>query len=509
MNYSRTSGILLHPTSLPSPFGIGDFGTGALHFIDFLSKAGQRIWQVLPLGPTGYGNSPYQSFSAFAGNPLLISFESLLQEGLLSHDEILRYPLLPELRIDYPSVIRHKMPLLRRSYDHFLAHATPENRNDLQDFSQRNADWLDDYALFIAVKNKHGGAAWTKWDKEIALRKPEAMEKWSEELLGDISFEKYVQYQFFKQWGHLKKRSNEKGIKIVGDMPIFIAHDSADVWAHPELFRLDEEGRPAVVAGVPPDYFSETGQLWGNPIYRWDVMAESGYKWWCRRFAALKDIVDIIRIDHFRGFERYWEVPVGEPTARRGTWVKGPGAGIFEAVETTVGALPIIAEDLGVITPEVLDLRDRFEFPGMRVLQFAFGNDPMAKEYLPHNYIHNCVVYTGTHDNNTMIGWFNEAKGEASTLTAEEGIAERDFATKYLGGDTEEINWKMIHLAISSVADTVIFPLQDILGLDNEARMNRPGTPTGNWEWRYTADDLTDDLAARLRELTEIYGRVQ
>ncbi|MSQ15796.1 MAG: 4-alpha-glucanotransferase [Dehalococcoidia bacterium] len=507
MNYRRSSGILLHPTSLPSPFGIGDFGPSAYRFIDFLSKAGQRIWQVLPLGPTGYGNSPYQSFSAFAGNPLLISLESLLQEGLLTHADLLNYPILPNLKTDYASVIEHKMPLLRLSYDNFITRAVPELRGELQDFSQQNSEWLDDYALFMAVKNKHNNVAWTEWDQEIASRQPDAVAECTDALKEEVAFEKYLQYQFFTQWGRLKKYCNEKGIKIIGDMPIYIAHDSADVWSHPELFRLDEGGRPTVVAGVPPDYYSEAGQLWGNPLYRWEVMAESGYEWWSRRFMALKDTVDIIRIDHFRGLDEYWEVPAEEVTAINGRWVKGPGAAFFEAIKNNVGVLPIISEDLGVIIPGVSELRDRFDFPGMRVLQFGFGADPMAKEYLPHNYIRNCLVYTGTHDNNTVVGWFGEAKGVESTLTAEQGISERAFALKYLGGDGVDINWKMIHLAMSSVADTAIFPLQDILGLGSEARMNHPGISSGNWEWRYTSDALTDELAARLRELTETYGR--
>ncbi|MGQ9630570.1 MAG: 4-alpha-glucanotransferase [bacterium] len=506
MGFSRSSGILLHPTSLPGRFGIGDMGDSAYQFVDFLSECYQRIWQILPLGPTGYGDSPYQCFSAFAGNPLLIDLRGLVREGLLSESDLEGAPPFPEDSVDYGPVMEFKMSLLRRSFGNFKARASETPRGEFEGFCRRNSQWLDDYTLFMSLKGINGGAVWNTWDRDIASRRKSAIEHWTGELADEILFYKYLQWQFFKQWTALKRYANEKGIKIVGDIPIFVAYDSADVWSNPDLFYLDEEGRPTVVAGVPPDYFSEAGQLWGNPLYRWDVMAQRGYSWWIDRFKTTLTTVDIVRLDHFRGFEAYWEIPASETTAIKGRWVKGPGDKFFEAVRNALGELPIIAEDLGVITPEVKALRDGFGFPGMKILQFAFGSDA-ENEYLPHNFTSNCVVYTGTHDNDTVVGWFTGEGTRDSTRSQEEIEREREYALKYLGTDGSQINWDFIRLAFASVADTAIVPLQDVLGLGSEARMNLPGSPSGNWRWRFTFDMLTGEIKDRLREMTLIYGR--
>ncbi|MBI3327515.1 MAG: 4-alpha-glucanotransferase [Nitrospinae bacterium] len=507
MESQRASGILLHPTSLPGPFGIGDLGAEAHRFVDFLGKSGQQLWQVLPLGPIGVGNSPYQGFSAFAGNPLLISLETLIQEGLLSPHAVGEVPPFPKGRVDYKAVRQFKMPLLWKSFEQFQAGAPGQQQAMREAFGHHHATWLDDYALFMALKEEHRGAVWSQWEHEIAFRAPEAMAGWRRKLASSVQFHTYLQCQFFRQWHGLRTHCKAQGLRIIGDLPIFVAHDSADVWAHPELWHLDEAGNPMVVAGVPPDYFSTTGQLWGNPLYRWDVMAASGYAWWVQRFQFLQEMVDIVRLDHFRGFEAYWEVPAGETTAINGRWVKGPGGCLFEALHTALGALPIIAEDLGVITPQVVALRECFGFPGMRVLQFAFGKRARAQEDHPHNYPRHSVVYTGTHDNNTTVGWFTEVGTGDSTRSLADIEAGRALALKYLGTDGSQIHWDMIRLALASPADTAIIPLQDVLGLGSEARMNRPGTARGNWEWRVAAEMLTSELAGRLRELTELYGR--
>lgn len=495
MRLPRSSGILLHPTSLPGRFGIGDLGNEAYQFVDFLVGAGQKLWQIMPLGPTGYGDSPYQSFSSFAGNPLLISPELLAEEGLLSQSDLDTVPDFPEGRVDYGPVIAFKQALLRRAYERFQAQAAPTRRAAFRAFCRRHAAWLDDFALFMALKEAHRGTVWSSWEKDIASRQPEALQAWTQKLADSIEAHKFAQYLFFTQWLALKDYANAFGIRIIGDIPIFVAYDSADVWAHPELFYLDENGQPTVVAGVPPDFFSETGQLWGNPLYRWEVLAQDGYAWWIERVRATLRLVDIIRLDHFRGFEGYWEVPFGEPTAVKGRWVKGPGAALFQALQDALGPLPIIAEDLGVITPEVEAIRDQFDFPGMKVLQFAFATTP-ADPFLPHNFLRNCVVYTGTHDNDTTLGWFQTAPP-----------AERAFALKYTGSTGEEFNWDLIRLALASVADTAIIPLQDVLGIGSEGRMNLPGRASGNWAWRYLPGSLTPEIQERLRELTEIYGR--
>ncbi len=498
MSFPRSSGILMHPTSLPGRFGCGDLGAEAYRFIEFLVESKQRLWQVLPLSPTGYGDSPYQSFSAFAGNPLLISLDKLVEERLLMPSDLEEAPSFPKDRVDYGAVIEFKTALLKMSFEKFKT----EGRQDIWDefvaFCRENSVWLDDFALFMALKEAHGGKVWNAWEPDIARRQPEAMEAWTQALAEPIQRHKYLQYQFFKQWTALKQFANEQGIRLMGDIPIFVAHDSTDVWAHPELFYLDERGRPTVVAGVPPDYFSPTGQLWGNPLYRWEVIKERGYIWWIDRVKAALATVDIVRLDHFRGFESYWEVPATEKTAMHGHWVKGPGADLFHALRVAFSAhnLPIVAEDLGIITPEVEGLRDQFELPGMRVLQFAFGGG-VTNLHAPYQYPRNCVVYTGTHDNDTALGWFRNS-GAA---------AEVELALKYLGTEGREFNWDFVRLALSSVADTAIIPLQDVLGLGSEARMNYPSRASGNWSWRYLPDALTVEIKGRLAEMTEIYGR--
>jgi 4-alpha-glucanotransferase len=507
MEFSRVSGILLHPTSLPGPFGIGNLGSDARRFVRFLGEAGQRVWQILPLGPTGHGNSPYQTYSAFAGNPLLLSLETLREEGLLSAGDLSQAPPFPPNRVDYDAVGEFKRRRLWKAFEQFQHKAAGPRRDDLVAFAERQVEWLDDYALFMALREAHGSTPWHLWERDIALREPAALEGWRKKLAPLVQFHTFLQYHFFKQWQSLRADCQQHGIQLFGDVPIFIAHDSADVWAHPELFHLDASGRPTVVAGVPPDYFSLTGQLWGNPLYRWEVMAASGYAWWIQRLRTMREMVDIIRLDHFRGFEAYWEVPAADDTAVHGRWVAGPGAAFFEAVHEALGELPIVAEDLGLITPEVRALRERFSFPGMRVLQFAFGGDPRMNEHSPHNYPRNCVVYTGTHDNNTTVGWFHEVERPESTASLEQMQAERTMALKYMASDGSCIHWDMIRLALASVANLAIIPMQDLLGLGQEARMNHPGTTEGNWQWRYSADMLTEELTARLRELTTIYGR--
>jgi len=507
MGFARASGILLHPTSLPGSFGIGDLGKWAYWFIDFLIDARQRLWQVLPVGPTGYGNSPYQCLSVFAGNPLLISLEMLVRDGLLEPSDLDNAPAFPQDSVDYESVIRFKTPLLKRSFESFQKRASATVGEQFDAFCQANAYWLETYSLFMALKEAHGLTAWNTWEEDIRNREPKALKRWSKELSQEIRCHKYQQYQFFRQWSELKKYCNTHGVKIIGDMPIFVALDSAEVWAHREMFYLDDNGNPTVVAGVPPDYFSRTGQLWGNPLYRWDVMARDGYSWWIERFRAARNLIDIIRLDHFRGFEKYWEIPATSSTAINGRWVPGPGAKLFGAVQKALGPLPIIAENLGVITPEVEALRERFGFPGMKVLQFAFGDDEEDEDNMPHNYPTNCVVYTGTHDNNTTIGWFRGEDVKDSTQTRQQREKETQAALRYLGTDGREVNWDFIRLALNCPADMAIIPLQDVLGLGSEARMNVPGKPEGNWRWRFRPEMLTEEIKARLRELTALSGR--
>ncbi|QMS89900.1 4-alpha-glucanotransferase [Nostoc edaphicum CCNP1411] len=497
MPFPRSSGILLHPTSFPSRFGVGDLGLEAYRFIDFLKDSHQQYWQVLPLGPTGYGNSPYMCYSAMAGNPLLISPEKLLEEGLLSEEDFANLPGFPGEKVNFDQVVPIKIGLLKKACENFRVNATPIQQKEFAGFCDSKAYWLDNYALFMALKDAHNGASWHIWETEFVKREPEALAQVERRLNGDIFYYKFVQFEFFRQWSDLKSYANMRGIDIIGDIPIYVAHDSADVWAHPDIFCLDEEtGEAAQMAGVPPDYFSATGQLWGNPVYNWEELQKQDFKWWVQRFEAMLDYVDIIRIDHFRGFEAYWSVPKGEETAMNGEWVEAPGDAFFEAIKQKLGKLPVLAEDLGVITPEVEALRDKYEFPGMKVLQFAFGSDP-GNPFLPFNYPRNAVVYTGTHDNDTTVGWFNSANDN-----------EKHNLWLYLGCiSSEGIQWDLIRLALSSIANQAIIPLQDVLGLGNEARMNFPSVAEGNWEWRYQAGALRDELRDRLKVLTRLNGR--
>ena len=494
----RVSGILLHPTSFPSRYGIGDLGPGAREFVDFLASTGQRLWQVLPLGPTGYGNSPYMCYSALAGNPLLISPDLLRDRGFLTAADLAEMPTFEESRVDYDRVYEYKLPLLKKAYDTFWASATEAQRQEFKDFCDSKAYWLDDYSLFMALKADQDGASWNTWEPELAKRNPEALEKCRLRLAGEIFFQKFLQYEFARQWQEIRDYANSKGIYIIGDIPIYVAHDSADVWARPDTFVLDvKTGEPSMMAGVPPDYFSATGQLWGNPIYNWARLKKANFDWWIQRFRTLQDYVDYIRIDHFRGFEAFWAVPKGRETAIKGKWIKAPGVEFFETLRQELGELPILAEDLGVITPEVEALRDRFDFPGMRVLHFAFGSDP-ANPFLPFNYSRNSVVYTGTHDNNTTIGWFENDLNDY----------ERDNVLSYVGGyGLDGINWELIRVALSSIANVAILPFQDVLGEGKEGRMNRPSYAEGNWEWRYRSEQLDDTVKHHLGRLTWLFGR--
>ncbi len=496
MAFDRSAGILLHPTSLPGDTGIGELGPAAFQWIDFLEAAGQRLWQVMPLGPTGYGDSPYQSFSAFAGNPYLLSLERLAEDGWLGAADAVALGGGPAGRVDYGAVIPAKLERLTRAAERFEQAAAAPQREAFEAFRERERGWLEDFALFMALKEAHGGALWNTWEASVRLRRPEALARARDELAPAVRRHELWQHWFYQQWTAVRGYAAERGIRIIGDIPIFVALDSADAWANPELFHFDDSGRPTVVAGVPPDYFSATGQRWGNPLYRWDRMRERGFAWWLDRFRSTLDFFDIVRVDHFRGFEAYWEIPASEPTAVEGRWVEGPGQALFDALAAGLGELPIIAEDLGVITPAVERLRDDNALPGMKVLQFAFAADA-SDPYLPHNYPRNSVVYTGTHDNDTTAGWYAQAPE-----------AERDFVRRYLGRGDDNVPWEFLRLAIASVADLAIFPLQDALGLGSDARMNTPGQASGNWSWRVTWDDVPPWLADQLRELARVYGRL-
>ncbi len=497
----------MHVTSLPGGHGIGDLGRSAHEFVEFLADAGQKIWQVLPLGPTGYGDSPYQLFSAFAGNPLLIDLHALREQGLLSQQELESAAGLPNDYVAYGQVIDIKKQLIERAAYTFLMDAGREDRAGFETFCRNNASWLDDYALFMACKSVHHDEVWTTWEPGIRLREPAALEEWRKLLGPQVEIHRFAQYEFFRQWKALQEHCRRCGIRLMGDVPIYVAHDSADVWAHPELFRLDERSMPTAVAGVPPDYFSATGQLWGNPLYRWEVSAASGHRWWIERFRAALEMFDLLRLDHFRGFEAYWEIPAEAATAQGGKWVKGLGAEFFRVVKNELGELPFVAENLGVITPEVEALRHEFGFPGMSLLQFAFGTDPQGPSFRPHNYSRELVAYTGGHDNDTTVGWWTSSAGAGSTRTEEDIRKERDFTQAYLGFKDEPVHWVFIRAVLGSVAQTAIVPLQDVLGLGTEARMNLPGTVSGNWKWRFRDGDLTEEIRARLRELTELYER--
>ncbi len=507
MKFPRAAGILLHPTSLPSRFGIGDFGDEAFKFVDFLVEAKQTYWQILPLGQTGYGDSPYQCFSAFAGNLNLISPENLVADGFLNEADLENLPEFSDTKVDFGGVVKFKTPLLKKAFEVFRKTSDIETIAAFHLFCDENAFWLEDYALFRAIKFAQAQVSWQEWETGLKLRDQEALEAAKRELDDDIFAQKFYQFVFFKQWNAVKSYANKNGVRIIGDVPIFVALDSADVWCNPTQFKLNEDGSPKVIAGVPPDYFSKIGQLWGNPIYNWEVMRGEAFRWWCDRVRHTLKTVDIIRIDHFRGFAASWEVPGGDLTAERGQWVNVPGTDLFNTLRWVFGDLPILAEDLGVITPDVEELRDSFGFPGMRILQFAWGGDAKNMD-LPHNYIQNCCVYTGTHDNDTSQGWFKSEAGKGSSRDAKQIARERASCLNYLQSDGREIHWDFIRAVIASVANTAIVPMQDLLGLGNEARMNLPATTSGNWQWRCRAEDFSDEIAERLAELTELYGRI-
>jgi 4-alpha-glucanotransferase len=498
----RASGLLLHPTSLPGPHGSGDLGPEARAFVDFLAAAAQRWWQMLPVGPPGYGESPYSAQSAFAGSPLLVSLDRLAEEGLLAADELA--PPLAEGPIDPAPMHEHRLKRLARAFERWRARGRDR---EYERFCEVSARWLEDFALFRALKKAHGGVQWTKWDPGVRRRDPRALRAARGALADELAFEKFVQYRFDRDFTDLRAYAAERGVGLIGDIPIFVAHDSADVWQNPELFFLDAEGQPMAVAGVPPDYFSSTGQRWGNPLYRWKKMKETGYAWWLERLRIMLHRFDVIRIDHFIGFHRYWRVPASEPTAMRGKWIRGPRDDFFLTVKEKLGELPFIAEDLGAATRGVFALRDRFRLPGIKVLQFAFGDDPHKETFLPHNFERRAVVYTGTHDNDTTAGWFHDEGGPFGTRTRAQARAEREAVKRYLGTDGREISWDMIRLALASVARLAIFPVQDVLGLGSESRMNRPGTETGNWVWRLANGALTAAHAERLAAMTRTYGR--
>jgi len=496
---NRGSGILLHVTSLPSPYGIGDFGPWAYRFADFLAQGKQSYWQVLPLNPTDpvSGNSPYSSPSAFAGNILLISPDLLEESGFLTKEELEAHPSFPGATCDYTSVISYKTQLFHCAYERFKA--TGNDKELYDKFCKKNKAWLEDFALYVVIKKDRNGKAWGEWEKELRDGNPKEIDRIKKELHDELEREKFLQYLFFKQWFSLKRYCNDKGIRLIGDIPIYVNYDSVDVWTHPDLFKLDKDKKPTFVAGVPPDYFSKTGQLWGNPIYRWDILKKTGYRWWFQRIGHNLLLFDTLRLDHFRGFVGFWEVPSTEGTAIHGKWVKAPAVDFFTALLKKFPAHSIIAEDLGVITPDVKEVVNRLGFPGMRILQFAFGEDLPTHPYLPHNYLPNTIVYTGTHDNNTIRGWFeNEATPE-----------DKKRLFRYLGREIppEECPKELHRLAMMSVADTVIIPVQDLLGLREEAKMNRPSVAHGNWEWRLLPDQLDLSCAERLREMTTIYGR--
>lgn len=496
MDLPRSCGCLVHPTSLPSPYGIGDLGDGAERFLDFLQRSGQRLWQVLPLVPTGYGNSPYASYSAFAGNPLLISPDALLQKELVSRRELEEAAHGNPSKTDYEQASALKMPLFKRACERFYERNEVQEKRLFDAFCKEHAHWLDDYALFMACLGEYGLKAWNRWPEPLARREKEAMSQAREKLDLSVRWHRWAQFEFFEQWMRLRRKAGERGVSIIGDIPIFVDHNSADVWAYREYFEVDSTGERLLVAGVPPDYFSKTGQLWGNPLYRWDVLKQNRYDWWVRRFEHMFHMYDAIRVDHFRGFEACWQIDAAAKTAESGEWVPGSGAALFESVEEQLGKLPVIAEDLGVITPEVEQLRDRFGFPGMKVLHFAF--DQPSNGFLPHNYVtDNCLVYTGTHDNDTTAGWYEKAPE-----------AERHYLREYLRTDGTHVSMDLVRLAVLSSARWAIFPLQDLMQLDSTHRMNTPGTVGGNWEWRFTDEMLSKIDPEGLRHLFSLGNRL-
>lgn len=493
----RTSGILMHPTSLPGKYGIGTLGKSAFDFVDFLVKAKQTYWQILPLGPTGYADSPYQCFSAHAGNPNLIDLELLVKARLLHQDDLAGFPYFKDHSIDYEGIQKARQPLLFKAFQTFIHSADNLEKLAYRNFQKDQSGWLNDYALYRAIKANREQRPWYLWEEPLKKREPEALKAIMVTLHEEIEFHKFQQFIFFRHWMGVKDYAMKHKIKIIGDIPLYVALDSADSWSNPGIFEFDENLNPIRVGGVPPDYFSETGQLWGNPLFRWDVLKETGYRWWIERIKTNLNLFDVIRIDHFRGFAAYWAVPYGEKTAINGQWIPCPGKDFFETLKKEFGHLPIIAEDLGVITPDVEEIRDGYDLPGMKILQFAFDSSE-ANDYIPHNYIKNCIVYTGTHDNDTVVGWFRQA-----------GEEDKKYVLDYMHTNEHDINWSFIRLAMSSVAYTAVVPMQDLLGLDSGARMNLPGTTQNNWQWRVRADQLTPELAAKLGHLTILYGRIK
>jgi 4-alpha-glucanotransferase len=496
MRLPRASGVLLHPTSLPGPHGSGDLGPAARHFVDWLVAAGQKLWQILPLAGVGPGNSPYMSMSAFAGNVLLVDLADLRAHGWLRDDELAGAPAGDAQAIDFAAMVPWRHERLARAAARFAAGGSKEDRADFAAFCDEHAGWLDNHALFMTLAEQQAGREWSDWPAPLARREPAALAEAAARHAGLVAMHRFCQWRFYRQWQQLRRYANERGVRIVGDAPIFIAYHSAEVWARPDLFELDERGKPAVVAGVPPDAFSATGQLWGNPLYRWAAHQQDGFAWWVERVRRTFELVDVVRIDHFRGFAAYWEIPAGQPDAVRGRWVPAPGAALFEAIERALGPLPIIAEDLGVITPDVVALRERCGFPGMRILQFAFGSGS-GNVYLPHNHEPATVVYTGTHDNDTTRGWWEHGATDA----------ERHHLRELLATDAREVHWDLMRAALASVADTAIVPMQDVLGLSSEARMNFPGQRDGWWRWRFGWDQVQPRHAARLAHLTRLYRR--
>jgi len=496
MRFPRSCGTLVHPTSFPSKYGMGDLGHEAYEFINFLEETGQTIWQVLPLSPAGYGNSPYASYSAFAGNPYLISPDKLQEKGYISADDLSAAILPITTEADYATSYEKKELLYKKAFESFKASGSKTDQKRLKEFKKRNSYWLDDYTLFMACSISNDRKPWNKWEKDLAQRKPAAIKKAAKRFSDEIEYQTWLQFEFFEQWNTLKDYANSKNIRVVGDIPIFVDHNSADVWSHPEFFAVDKQGNRELVAGVPPDYFSETGQLWGNPLYKWSAIKKDGFSWWLERFKQMFDLFDAIRVDHFRGFDEYWEVKASEQTAINGEWVKAPGVELFTTIKEKLGSLPIIAEDLGLMTQGVEDLRDQFNFPGMKILQFAFDSDS-TNSFLPHNYPQNCVTYTGTHDNDTTIGWYTSAPG-----------VEQHRAREYTRSDGSNIQWELIRLGMFSVADQAIFPLQDFMNLDSKHRMNTPGTVGDNWMWRYTPDMLQNVDKQRIRKMAEMSNRL-
>ena len=492
----RAAGILLPISSLPSEYGIGCFSKSAYEFVDWLKEAGQTYWQILPLGPTSYGDSPYQSFSTFAGNPYFIDLDALVEEGVLEKKDCEKVNWGKRAdSVDYENIYKGRYPLLRKAYENSDISKNP----DYQKFVAENRWWLSDYALFMAVKDRFEGVEWTKWAEDIRLRWNNAMDYYREELYFDIEFQQYMQFKFYEQWMKLKSYANSKGIQIIGDIPIYVAMDSADAWAHPELFQLDEENVPLAVAGCPPDGFSATGQLWGNPLYRWDYHEKTGFVWWIQRLKYCFKLYDVVRVDHFRGFDEYYAIPYGDKTAEYGTWQQGPGMKLFEAAKRELGQVDIIAEDLGYLTESVLKLVRDTGYPGMKVLQFAFDSREES-DYLPHNYEKNCVVYTGTHDNNTVLGWLDEMSPK-----------DRAFAQKYMNyadKEKKDLPWDFIRLAMASVANLAVIPIQDYLCLGSEARINKPSTLGTNWKWRLRPGELTDEVLEKMYDMTKLYGRL-